>query len=141
MEWPNVELHRRFYRALNGRDVDALVALCHPSVEVRSSFAAVGGATYQGHEGVRRWMRDTEESWGGSFRVEPDAFYEIGEHTMILGVLKARGSQSGLKVAMPAIGVARWRDGLCVSHKGYVDKSDALAELGVSEEALEPIKP
>jgi hypothetical protein len=137
----NVELHRRIYRALNGLGEDALVGLCDPSIEVHSVFAAVGGAVYHGHEGVRKWARDLEESWGGEFRVETEAFFDLGEHTLVFGVLHGVGGQSGAEVAMPAIGVAKWSDGLCLSHKGYLRREDALRDLGISEEALEPIAP
>ena len=137
----NVEFHRRVYRALNARDEEALVALCDQRIEVHSVFAAVGGAVYHGHSGVRTWRRDLEETWGSGFRVEPEAFFDFGEHTLVFVVLRGRGGQSGVEVAMPAAGVARWRDGLCVSHKGYAHKGDALGDLGVSEEALEPIAP
>jgi hypothetical protein len=34
-----------------------------------------------------------------------------------------------------------WRDGLCLSHKAYTQREDALRELGVPEDALEPIAP
>jgi SnoaL-like domain len=137
----NADLHRRLLSALSGHDEDALVAFCDPSIEVHSVFAAVGGAVYHGHEGARRWHRDLQESFGGEFRVEPQAFFELGEHTIVFGRLRGRGGQSGVEVAMPGFGVARWRDGLCVSHKGYPRKEDALAELGVSEDALQPIAP
>jgi hypothetical protein len=55
--------------------------------------------------------------------------------------LHGRGVQSGVEVAMPATGIATSRDGLCVSHKAYLDSEDALRELGVAEDALEPIAP
>jgi hypothetical protein len=55
---------------LSESDDDALVALSDPQIEVHSVFAAVGGAVYQGHDGVRRWQQDLEESWSGEFRVE-----------------------------------------------------------------------
>jgi hypothetical protein len=42
---------------------------------------------------------------------------------------------------MPTAQVAKWRDGLCVYFKGYTDREDALRDLGVSEDALEPITP
>jgi ketosteroid isomerase-like protein len=137
----NVELMRRIYEAMNARDAEALVALCDPSVEVHSVFSAVGGAIYHGHDGVRRWQGDLGESWGGEFRVEIEAYFDLGEQTVVFAVLHGRGGQSGAKVAMPATGVARWRDGLCVFHKAYVHKRDALRDLGVSEEALKPIAP
>jgi ketosteroid isomerase-like protein len=137
----NVELHRRIYRALNAPDVDALVALFDPNIEIHSVFAAVGGAVYRGHEGARRWQRDLEESWGGEFRVEPEAFFDLGERTIVFGILHGRGGQSGAEVAMPAGGVATWRDGLCVSHKAYGDREVAVREAGVTEAELEPIDP
>jgi hypothetical protein len=126
---------------MNALDVDALVALCDPSIEVHSVFAAVGGAVYHGHDGVRSWQRDLQQSWGGEFRVEPEAFFDLGEHTLVFAVLRGRGGQSGAEVAMPAGGVARWRDGLCVSHDAYGDRELALRDAGVTEDVLEPLDP
>ena len=137
----NVELHRRIYRALNAPDVDALIALCDPSIEIRSVFAEVGGAVYHAHDGVQRWQRDLEESFGGGIRVEPRAYFDLGERTLVFAVLHGRGGQSGVEVAMEAFGVATWRNNVCVSFKAYPRKEDALSDVGVSEDELEPIAP
>lgn len=136
-----MELHRGIFRALNGRDEEALVALCDPGIEVHSVFAAVGGAVYHGHPGARSWMRDLEEAWGEQYRVEPEAFFDLGEHTLMFGVQHGRGVRSGVDVEMEATGVARWRGGRCISHRAYVHREDALRELDVTEGALEPIAP
>ena len=72
---------------------------------------------------------------------EIDAYFDLGERTLVIGQLQGRGEKSGAKVAMPAAGVATWRDGLCISHKAYADKQDALRDVGVSEGDLEPIAP
>ena len=48
MSQKNVENHNRIYGALNAGDADALMALCDESVAIRSTFAAVRGATYRG---------------------------------------------------------------------------------------------
>jgi hypothetical protein len=61
----NIELHRRIYDALNAGDAEALVAISDPRIEVRSVFAAVGGAIYHGHEGIRKWQADLREAFGG----------------------------------------------------------------------------
>jgi hypothetical protein len=37
--------------------------------------------------------------------------------------------------------VTRWRDGLAVYVKHYADRAEAFRDLGVSEDALEPIAP
>jgi hypothetical protein len=42
---------------------------------------------------------------------------------------------------MPGAQVCTWREGLMVYGKVYVDREDALTELGLSEDALEPIAP
>jgi ketosteroid isomerase-like protein len=137
----NVELHRRAIEAYNARDTEAFVALCDPQIEVHSVFAAPGGAVYHGHDGVRQWHRDLEEAWGDDFRVEPEAFFDLGEDALVFSVLHGHGRQSGVEVAMPNAQVARMRDGLIVYMKVYIHREDALSDLGVSENALEPIGP
>ena len=141
MSEENVELHRRLIDAYNASDTETFIALCDPQIELQSTVTVPGGAVYRGHVGVRRWHRDLEDGWGDELRVEPDVYFELGEHTISFHVLHGRGRQSGADVAMPAAHVYRWRDGLIVYFKGYADKADALRDLDVSEDALEPIDP
>ena len=42
---------------------------------------------------------------------------------------------------MPITLVTRWRDGLIVNIASYAHREDALSDLGVSEDELEPIAP
>jgi ketosteroid isomerase-like protein len=137
----NVELARRAIEAYNARDLDALIALYDPQLELHSTFAAVGGAVYHGHQGLRKYFRDLEDAWEGEIQIEPEAFFDFGEQTLVFNTLRARGRQSGAEVEMPVALVARWRDNLIVYFKGYARREDALRELGVSEGALEPITP
>ena len=46
-----------------------------------------------------------------------------------------------MEVVLAGAQVLRWRDGLIVFHRGYADREDALMDLGVSEEDLEPSAP
>jgi ketosteroid isomerase-like protein len=137
----NVELHRRLIDAYNARDTDAFVALCDPEIEVYSVFAAPGGAAYHGHDGVRQWHRDLEETWGDGLRVEPETFFDLGERTLVFSVLHGRALQSGTEAVMQNAQVATVRDGLIVYVKVYMHREDALRELGVSEDTLVPIAP
>jgi hypothetical protein len=83
-----------------------------------------------------------EDAWGEDIpRVEPEAFFDLGEHTLAFAVVLGRGKLSGAEVGGPVTHVARWRDGRCVYFKFHLEREDALEELGVSEEALEPIAP
>src|SRR5947209_5681779 len=107
----NVEVLRRWIDAFNARDIEAIIAYCDPSIELHSVFAAVGGAVYGGHEGLRSWQRDFEDAWGEEIRVEPEAYFDLGERTLIFYVLRGRGKHSGVEVAMPVATVFRWRGG------------------------------
>jgi len=137
----NIELHRRTLEAFNARDVEAFLAFVDPSVEYHPVIATIGGVTvYHGHEGIRSWFEDFEEVWG-EVRVEPEAYFDLGERTLMFYRLQARGRQSGAEVSMELAMVVRWRENLLVYSKVYTERAEALSELGVSEDALEPIAP
>jgi ketosteroid isomerase-like protein len=128
----DVELNRRIVEAFNARDVEAVIALCHPSIELHSVLAAVGGGVYHGHSGVRSWHRDFEDAWGDEIHLEAEAYFDLGEYTVAFYVYHGRGRQSGAEVSMTSAVAARWRDGLLVYFKAYTDREEALRDLGVS---------
>ena len=133
---------RAFTVALNTRDIEALLSCCDPSIEFHSTFAAVGGAVYRGHDGMRAWFRDLADAWGDELHSELEAFFDLGEDKLLtFYVLHARGRQSGVEVTLPVATVARTRGGLFVYFKAYAHRGDALEELGISEDELEPIAP
>ena len=140
MSEQNVQLHRRILEALNGRDLEAMIACLHPDVEYHPLLSAISVKVYNGHDGVREWFGQLDEAWE-ELHAEPEAYFDLGEQTLIFYVLHGRGRHSGAEVAMPAAQVCRWRDGLAVYAKQYARREDALEDLGVAEEALEPITP
>jgi SnoaL-like domain len=135
----NVELTRRYIEAFNARDVEVLIVCCDPSIELH--VALVGGGVYHGHDGVRTFFRDMEDAFGDEIRFEPEAYFDLGQRTLFLCVMHGRGRHSGAEVAMPIAGVTRWRDDLVVYTGAYGHREDALRDLGVSEDELEPIAP
>jgi ketosteroid isomerase-like protein len=141
MSGRGVELNRRWFEAFNARDLEALIALCDPGVEFHSVFAAVGGATYHGHDGMRSWHRDLQEAWGTDIRLEPEAYFDLDQRVLAFYVYHGRGQQSGAEVAMPGASVARLRDGLIVYVAAYTRREDALSDLGVAVDELERIDP
>jgi ketosteroid isomerase-like protein len=136
----NVEGHRRFYAAFDARDIEEMIRLCDPSIEFHSTFAAVGGAVYHGHAGMRSWHQDLTEAWG-AIRLEAEAYFDLGDGTLGFHIMHGRGLHSGAEVALPGAGLFRWRDGLIVYLKAYAHREDARSDLGMSEEELKPIAP
>ena len=137
----NLELHRRSVAAFNERDVEKFISYCDPEIELRSTVTVPGGAMYHGHEGVRQWQRDLEDGWGDELKIEPEAYFDLGERTITFHVLHGRGRQSGADVEMPAAHLCRWRSGLVVFFKGYARRQDVFDDLQVSRESLTPIAP
>ncbi len=137
----NIELIRGTVEAFNARDIEAFVVYFDRSAELHSAFAAVGGASYHGHDGLRAYFGDFEEVWGDEIRVEPEAYFDLGEQTLGFLVMHGRGRPSGAEVAMPIASVLRWRDGLCVHFKSYAQREEALRDLGVSADELERVDP
>jgi ketosteroid isomerase-like protein len=134
----NIELLRGFGNALNAHDIEAVLAYCDPNIAFHSGIGAIHGI-YHGHDGVRRWHRDNREVWGEEIRAEPEAVFDLGEHTLTFYVARGRGQRSGVEVARPGAAVVRWRNGLITYIKSYRDREDALRYLGVTEDELEQI--
>ena len=141
MSAQNIEVLRRTHEAFNARDVDAFIEYCHPSIELHSAFSTVGGADYVGHDGLRKFFQDFKQAWGDDVRVEPTAYFDLGDRTLSAYVVHGRGLHSGVEVDLPSALVAGWRDDLIVYLKAYAHPEDAFDELGVTEDQLEPIAP
>ena len=140
MSEQNVELHRRIEDAFNRRDIEAIIACMDPSVEYHPLLSAIGTTAYHGHEGMRSWFGQLDDAWE-ELRTEAEAYFDLGEQTLLFYVLHGRGRHSGAEVAIPGAQLCRWRDGLGVYAKQYAHREEALADLGVSEDALKPITP
>lgn len=137
----HADLARAFTAAFNSGNVDALIACCDPSVEFHSTFAAVGGAVYSGHDGMRKWYADLQEAWD-EIRSELEAVFDVGEgRLLVFTVLHARGLHSGAAAVLSVATVTTLRNGLFDYYKAYIHREDALAELGVTEDELEPMTP
>ena len=141
MSQENVEIARRMAEAFNRHDIEVFISCLDPSVEYHSVMTVPGGAAYHGHDGVRKYFRDFGDAWGNEFRAEPEAFFDLGQETLLFYVVHGRGQRSGAEVAMKGAQVCKWRDGLVVYAKAYVHREEALRDLGVSDDALEPIAP
>jgi SnoaL-like domain len=111
--------------AFNAHDIEALIVLCDPSIEAYSVFAAVGGGVYHGYDGLRRFFSDAGDTWGDQIRIEPEAYFDVGEKTFVFYVLHGHGRQSGAEVTMPLVQLVSWRD--CLGRSLPPQGTSALA--------------
>ena len=133
MSQENVELQHRVIDDFNRRDLDAYLALVDPDVEFTPYEVSVqGGDPYRGHDGVRKWWRD-------SFAVLTDLTAEVyevrdlGSITLVWGCLRGQGAESGAAFERTMWLVAEWRTRKIVWWGAFGSEADALEAAGLSE--------
>ena len=135
MSQENVESFTRAFDAINRRDAEALVAELDPGVEWHGAILmAMGGeqTVYRGHDGVREWLRDLHATLS-DFQAEYTDIRDLGDRTVALGRVRARGSASEVEIESPHATVAEFKNGKGVRIRTYLDHNEALEAAGLSE--------
>jgi ketosteroid isomerase-like protein len=130
-----LEVLRELFDAFNGADIDRVVELTHPEflAEIPPEISAEPD-TYRGHDGIRRYF-DSFVDVMTEIRFQPEGFWEAGESVVVAMLLRARGKQTGIEVEQRSAGVWTIRDGKVIGSRTYLALSDALAAVGLSEQA------
>jgi ketosteroid isomerase-like protein len=132
MSRENIERMRESLRAFNRHDVEALVDLCSPDVELVTLRAAMEGTSYRGPDAWRAAFKDFDESWEG-LHYELEEFRAGGDTVLALGTLRGRGRGSGVEVQMGLAYLVHFEQGLIRSFRTYGDRAKALEAAGLSE--------
>jgi ketosteroid isomerase-like protein len=83
-------------------DIEALLELLDPEVEIFSAPALANAGYFHGREGYLQWSRDWFEAWD-EFAVEAVSIEPVGEHHVLTFVhQRGRGKGSGVEVEMEA---------------------------------------
>ena len=122
---------RRLAEAINRRDADAAVEVCHPEVEFLSVLA-VSGRAYLGHAGIREYFEDISLAWD-EWRVEVHRVAAAADgRVAILMTMHMRGKESGAPLSQRTGHVWTLKDGKLLRNQPFRDPDDALQEVGVS---------
>ena len=125
----DVELITRMLRTWNSGEVDALLEVFDPAVEVRPALrTCLASMVYRGHDGVRAWFEETNEPWA-ELQAEPERFIDAGERTVVVVALHARVPGGRVDVTAEIAHVVTIRDGRIVRLDGYDDPDAALAAI------------
>ena len=90
MSQENVEVVQAAFRAFEAKDSEAWVNCFHPNTEFLLPRNVLEGGSYRGHEGVRRALADSYETWEG-FRIEIQDMREVDDRVCCLGPNHQRG--------------------------------------------------
>jgi ketosteroid isomerase-like protein len=113
-------------------DADALVSLCDPAVTFESRITAVELASYEGHEGVRRYIANLAEAFE-HIDVEQSNVVERGDSAVATNRFRARGRGSGLEVEQKFYVAAKGHHGKLLWWGFFDSRSEALEAVGLSD--------
>jgi ketosteroid isomerase-like protein len=123
----NVEIARRGFDAYTNGDMDTVLELLDPAVEVESVMGNMG--TFRGRDGFLEWSVPWEETWE-EFTSTAQEIVPVGDrHVVVQADQHARG-RDGIEVTMrPAYAYELGEDGLCSRMGLYFDFDQALAKV------------
>ena len=136
MSQDTVRVVAKAIEAFNRRDVGALIELSEGDLEILSALTAanLGGSTYRGEtEAWTGYFAAMDETWE-EWRIEEAELRDAGDDRVAcLCDLVGRGKASGVPVERAVGIVFRIRDGKLWRIRSYLDPSDALEAVGLSE--------
>jgi ketosteroid isomerase-like protein len=138
MAQANVELVREGYARwrAGGLDLalDFLLANATPDIELYSRFGGLSGTPYRGHDGLRAWLAEIQETFE---RFEPwlDEAREVGDGRVVAsGGISFRARESGVDMAERLGWVYEFRNGRLRRMMFYASPGEALEAVGLREE-------
>ncbi len=124
----NVGLARRGMEAYNRGDIDEVLELFSPEVEVYAPQEFMNAGVFHGREGWLKWIGQWNEAWG-SFDIRVDRVEPLGERFVILDAHQVgRGRGSGVSVEQDVTYLYEISDGRCVYFAIHPDRQRALAD-------------
>jgi ketosteroid isomerase-like protein len=127
--------------AFNRRDMPALLECVDPNVEWVPLRAVLDGDVYRGHEGIQRFIVDSDEDME-NMQVREDELLEVGDKFVVYGALVGRGRGSGMDLELPLGWVIGLHDGRIDYLRAYTDRAAALEAARAAREGVEqPFEP
>lgn len=124
----DIEVVKASFAAFAARDLDAVLALAAPDVELTAVTGEHAGRTepYRGHEGMRQYFRDVASVWE-ELHLTPRDFRASGDVILVTGKVSAR---SRSRTVTGSTGwIWRVRDGKVTYVRVYASAADAIAAL------------
>jgi ketosteroid isomerase-like protein len=122
------EIIERWAEAFNRGDMDAVLELMHPEIEIEDPERT--GRTWRGHDDYRAFMQEWLENFD-TYRVEVEELEEGPDGLYARGTQSGKGAGSGLEFSLPIYYVVRFRDGKVVYFRLSTDPDTARRVAGL----------
>ena len=124
----DIEVVKAMFAAFASRDLEAVLALADPDIELTAVTGEHAGRTdpYTGHDGMRQYFRDVASVWE-ELRLTPREFRVAGDLILVTGKVSARSR------SRTVTGSTGWiwglRGGKVAYIRVYASAADAVAAL------------
>jgi ketosteroid isomerase-like protein len=136
MSQQNVEIVRRWVDAYNRRDIDGLIEISDPDIELQSRFVALESA-FRGYDRIRAYFKGLEDAYA-HFAVIPTEFIDAGAAVLAVACAEWRGKQSGAEGQTPIVPAFWLRASKVFRTETFTDRGQALEAVGLSEQDAYP---
>jgi hypothetical protein len=119
-----------FVQAFNARDVEAIVAICHPDCEVIALRSEIEGP-FRGHDGVRRWFGGFVETAADVSLVAERVETLSDGRMVLLGRQSGSGTMGAVGFDAPLAAIVSYEDGLVKHVRSFPTHEAALQAAGL----------
>jgi ketosteroid isomerase-like protein len=130
----HIEIVRAAIEAFNRRDGEAFGALLASDAEIVPVRAALDGTVFRGPDAAAQYCAAVDDTWD-ELRWEVEDVRDGGAWVLALGRIRGSGRDSGAAIDARAAWIARFEEDLILNFQTYADRTEALADLGLSEDA------
>jgi ketosteroid isomerase-like protein len=126
-------LARRVVDAYNTRQLEGQIELFDPDIELVPLRAALEETVYRGHDGIRQFARNIDESWSEA-HIEVLELEVRDEQGLSIGRLRLKGRSSGALTEVTAAASWSVRNGRLFRWAYHPTVHHARRELGWEED-------
>jgi ketosteroid isomerase-like protein len=128
----HIQAFLRGVDAINRFDATAVLALTHEECVFEPLRSQTEGA-FVGHEGMRRFLADTAETFG-LFKASYTDVRDLGDERLLaIGTIRMRGRESGVETDVLSAAIVEFRDGRMWNYRDLGDLRLALQTAGIRD--------
>jgi len=128
----NVELVLTAVDAYNAGDLDALMELCAPDIEVFPDASVFPEADpLRGRDECRSWLEEANSAWISARNETIEAFALGRDRVIHRGQWGGKGTASGIETVSSVTSIYTIRGGLAARIEYYFDDEQALKAVGL----------